>query len=101
MTISSGSKHDLYYDYYGFPSEAYQIKYDAPGDSGIARLASKKLAEAGIQSELDPERGTYLLQSLPRIHRKKRGLAMRYHVPFLSDIATSSPKAGTTASSSP
>jgi aromatic ring-opening dioxygenase catalytic subunit (LigB family) len=59
VTISSGSKHELYYDYYGFPSEAYQIKYDAPGDPEIAQLVSKTLAEAGIKSELDPERGRW------------------------------------------
>lgn len=58
VTISSGSKPDVYYDYYGFPPESYQIKYDAPGDSEVARLVSKTLAEAGIESVLDAKRGT-------------------------------------------
>jgi aromatic ring-opening dioxygenase catalytic subunit (LigB family) len=60
VTISSGSKHDLYYDYYGFPPETYQITYDAPGDSEIAQLVSKTLEEASIKSVLDPKRGTLL-----------------------------------------
>lgn len=64
VTISSGNKHELYYDYYGFPSEAYQIKYDAPGDSDVARLVSKILTDAGIKSELDPKRGTYPLRGV-------------------------------------
>src|SRR5436305_1172526 len=36
VTISSARKHDLYYDYYGFPAEAYHLRYDAPGDPAIA-----------------------------------------------------------------
>jgi aromatic ring-opening dioxygenase catalytic subunit (LigB family) len=58
VAISSGSKHELYYDYYGFPAETYQVKYDAPGDSEVARLVSKTLEEAGVKSVLDPKRGT-------------------------------------------
>ena len=35
-TISSGSKHSLFYDYYGFPPESYKLKYDAPGSPEVA-----------------------------------------------------------------
>jgi aromatic ring-opening dioxygenase catalytic subunit (LigB family) len=59
VTISSGSTHDLYYDYYGFPAESYQIKYDAPGDMEVAQLVSKTLDDAGIKSVLDSKRGTH------------------------------------------
>lgn len=30
VTISSGKRHELYYDYAGFPPESYQIRHDAP-----------------------------------------------------------------------
>ncbi|KAI0592063.1 hypothetical protein Alg130_00664 [Pyrenophora tritici-repentis] len=29
--VSSGAKHELLYDYYGFPEESYKIRHDAPG----------------------------------------------------------------------
>ena len=57
VTISSGSKHEMYYDYYGFPPETYNFKHDAPGDPDVAQLVSKTLAEAGIKSVLDSKRG--------------------------------------------
>jgi aromatic ring-opening dioxygenase catalytic subunit (LigB family) len=57
VTISSARKHDLYYDYYGFPAEAYHLEYDAPGDPATAELVSTTLATAGIKSVLDPKRG--------------------------------------------
>ena len=57
VTISSGSKHDLLYDYYGFPPESYQIKHDAPGSPEVAGLVEKALKEAGVECEKDAERG--------------------------------------------
>jgi aromatic ring-opening dioxygenase catalytic subunit (LigB family) len=58
VTISSGSKHDLYYDYGGFPPESYEIKHDAPGSPEIASEVEKALKEAGVQCKKDAERGT-------------------------------------------
>lgn len=57
VTISSASKHELFYDYYGFPPESYQIKHDAPGSPEIADLIEKTLKEKGIECEKDGERG--------------------------------------------
>jgi aromatic ring-opening dioxygenase catalytic subunit (LigB family) len=57
VTISSGKKHELFYDYYGFPPEAYQIKHDAPGSPEVASEVEKALKEAGVQCEMDDERG--------------------------------------------
>ncbi|KAH7081024.1 Extradiol ring-cleavage dioxygenase, class III enzyme, subunit B [Paraphoma chrysanthemicola] len=57
VTISSGSKHDLLYDYYGFPPESYEIKHNAPGSPEIADEVEKALKEAGIECEKDAERG--------------------------------------------
>lgn len=57
VTISSGSHHDLYFDYYGFPKESYTYKYNAPGDPELARQIHSHLTKAGIASRLDEKRG--------------------------------------------
>ncbi|EMD66137.1 hypothetical protein GGP41_006405 [Bipolaris sorokiniana] len=56
VTISSGPKHELLYDYYGFPPESYQIKHDAPGSPEVADQVAKALSEAGIECEKDSKR---------------------------------------------
>ncbi|KAF2827970.1 Extradiol aromatic ring-opening dioxygenase [Ophiobolus disseminans] len=57
VTISSAARHELLYDYYGFPPESYQIKHDAPGSPEVAGEVEKVLKEAGIACEMDGERG--------------------------------------------
>ena len=57
VTISSSDKHDLLYDYYGFPPESYKLKYDAPGDAELARKIQNQLLKSGIKAQLDDERG--------------------------------------------
>lgn len=56
-TISSGSKHSLFYDYYGFPPESYKLKYDAPGSPEVAKEVATALKEVGLKPELDETRG--------------------------------------------
>jgi 4,5-DOPA dioxygenase extradiol len=56
-TITSGARPPLFYDYYGFPDEAYQIEYPAPGNPDLAKTAAELLASAGIKARLDDERG--------------------------------------------
>lgn len=56
VTISSGTRHRLLYDYYGFPPESYQLKHDAPGSPEVAGLVEKALKEAGVECEKDAER---------------------------------------------
>lgn len=56
VTVSSGPKHELLYDYYGFPPESYQVKHDAPGSPEVADQVVKALSEAGIECEKDPKR---------------------------------------------
>lgn len=56
-TISSGAKHELYYDYYNFPPETYKIKYDAPGAPSIAKDIYTRLQKAGFSPKLDDKRG--------------------------------------------
>lgn len=57
VTISSGSKHELFYDYYGFPPETYQLKHNAPGSPEIASEVERVLKEAGVECAKDAERG--------------------------------------------
>jgi hypothetical protein len=63
VTISSGSRHELLYDYYGFPPESYEIKHDAPGSPEVADQVEKALKEAGIECKKDAKRGMYPLTS--------------------------------------
>jgi hypothetical protein len=57
VTVSSGSKHELYYDYGGFPPESYQIKHDAAGSPEIAALVQRTLKDAGVECKGDGKRG--------------------------------------------
>ncbi|KAJ4325287.1 hypothetical protein N0V94_000811 [Neodidymelliopsis sp. IMI 364377] len=56
VTISSGARHDLLYDYYGFPDEAYNLKYDAPGSPEVAGEVERLLKEAGVECKKDSQR---------------------------------------------
>lgn len=55
-TISSGSSPSLLYDYYGFPPEAYQLKYPAPGDPGLAAQVAAAMKAQGLSPVLDDTR---------------------------------------------
>jgi len=53
-----GSPHPpMFYDYYGFPREAYDITYPAPGHPALAMRIGGMLARNGLPASLDPERG--------------------------------------------
>ena len=47
----------MFYDYYGFPPEAYQINYPAPGNPGLAERIATLLSDSGIPAQIDFERG--------------------------------------------
>jgi 4,5-DOPA dioxygenase extradiol len=47
----------MFYDYYGFPPEAYQIQYPAPGDPELAERIATRLEQHGFSPQLDTERG--------------------------------------------
>lgn len=57
VTISSGERHELLYDYYNFPPETYEYKYGAKGDPNLARKIFDALSNEGISSKLDAQRG--------------------------------------------
>lgn len=56
-TITSGANPSLIYDYYGFPEESYAIQYPCAGAPDLARKIQALLSSAGIEAELDDQRG--------------------------------------------
>jgi aromatic ring-opening dioxygenase catalytic subunit (LigB family) len=56
-TLTGASSPPLLYDYYGFPSEAYEIAYPAPGSPELANKIAGLLVKNNIPAHLDPRRG--------------------------------------------
>ena len=56
-TVMTSPRPPMLYDYYGFPREAYEVRWDAPGDPALARRVRALLGAAGIESAENPERG--------------------------------------------
>jgi 4,5-DOPA dioxygenase extradiol len=47
----------MFYDYYGFPDEAYEINYPAPGSPSLANRIAELLRKGHIPAHIDPQRG--------------------------------------------
>jgi 4,5-DOPA dioxygenase extradiol len=56
-TLGATRTVPLVYDFYGFPAELYQNKYPAPGAPELANRVEGLLAQAGLPSQRDEERG--------------------------------------------
>ncbi|RDW78227.1 extradiol ring-cleavage dioxygenase class III enzyme subunit B [Coleophoma crateriformis] len=56
-TVSNGKKHNLFYDYAGFPRAAYELTYNAPGEPEVAKEILKLLKDAGLEAKGDGTRG--------------------------------------------
>lgn len=53
-----GSPHPpMFYDYYGFPDEAYEINYPATGSPELATRVAAMLSRNNIPSHIDAQRG--------------------------------------------
>lgn len=57
VRITAQTAPNLFYDYYGFPEESYQIRYPCPGQPQIAEQLAKQINAHGIRCQLDEERG--------------------------------------------
>ena len=56
-TLLGAQNPPMFYDYYGFPPEAYEIKYPAPGYPGLADRIADMLSAHNIPSRIDTDRG--------------------------------------------
>ena len=56
-TVMSAPAPPMLYDYSGFPAEAYQIQWPAPGAPDVAERTQQLLSAAGLASAADTVRG--------------------------------------------
>lgn len=56
-TLMGARNPEMFYDYYGFPEEAYEVTYPAPGSPELADRIARLLKENDIPSAIDPGRG--------------------------------------------
>lgn len=56
-TLMGAEKPSMFYDYYGFPDQAYEITYPAPGHPELARRIAGFLEESKIAAAIDVQRG--------------------------------------------
>lgn len=56
-TLLGAKTPAMFYDYYGFPDEAYEITYPAPGSPGLANRIGGILNQNNIPVRIDPQRG--------------------------------------------
>ena len=57
LAVLTSPKPPMLYDYFGFPPETYEFKYDAPGDPALASRVQKLLEEGGHPTRPEPARG--------------------------------------------
>jgi aromatic ring-opening dioxygenase catalytic subunit (LigB family) len=56
-TVLSVNQHTLLFDYYGFPESSYRLTYPARGSEPVAQRVAELLAQAGIASAREEQRG--------------------------------------------
>lgn len=56
-TLLGAQQPPMFYDYYGFPPQAYDITYPAPGHPELAQRIADMLTANHIPSRIDPKRG--------------------------------------------
>lgn len=57
VVILGAQNPPMFYDYYGFPAEAYEITYTAPGSPALAERIAGLLDKGGISARVDTHRG--------------------------------------------
>ena len=56
-TLLGAQTPPMFYDYYGFPDEAYEITYPAPGSPDLANRLAESLRRSDVPAHVDPQRG--------------------------------------------
>jgi aromatic ring-opening dioxygenase catalytic subunit (LigB family) len=56
-TVMTAERPTMYYDYYGFPPESYQIQWPAPGHPKLAARVRELFGAKGFETRADPKRG--------------------------------------------
>jgi 4,5-DOPA dioxygenase extradiol len=56
-TLLGAHTPPMLYDYYGFPDEAYEVTYPAPGSPNLANRIVELLRKSHIPAHIDPQRG--------------------------------------------
>uniref|UniRef100_A0A0C9QLF7 TSA: Wollemia nobilis Ref_Wollemi_Transcript_28368_1092 transcribed RNA sequence n=1 Tax=Wollemia nobilis TaxID=56998 RepID=A0A0C9QLF7_9CONI len=57
-TVNVVTRNSTIYDFYGFPTQLYQMSYDAPGAPELGKRVKELLMKAGFKTVLeDPRRG--------------------------------------------
>ena len=57
IAVSGHPQPPMIYDYSGFPEETYRISYPAHGSLKLAQQVQNLITKAGIDCEVDPDRG--------------------------------------------
>ena len=55
--LNAVARNGTIHDFYGFPKPLYELRYDAPGSPALAARAVSLLAAAGLNADIDVERG--------------------------------------------
>jgi aromatic ring-opening dioxygenase catalytic subunit (LigB family) len=56
-TVMTAARPSIFYDYYGFPPESYEIAWPAPGEPRLAARVRELLVGAGFATAADATRG--------------------------------------------
>ena len=56
-TLLGAKAPTMFYDYYGFPEQAYELVYPAPGSPELAHRIARLLNQNNIQARIDTQRG--------------------------------------------
>ena len=56
-TISTTVRNTTIHDFYGFPRELYEMRYEPSGDPALAHRAADLLITAGLDCGVDPDQG--------------------------------------------